>query len=215
MAALKSVASTYGWRLCVAAMAGVLAAVAPAHANLITFDDLADGAVVTNQYAASDITFASEGGRQILVTAQPSYQSTPPNFICTGTLSIDCAGTVIFSFATPVNSLTFDAVGNQNAVGTSFAQADIYQNGILTVSNLNLLVSQGNYLPDHQDLSAYANITEVLIHGNTDPAGTGYDTISFTPAASVPELATWAMMLTGFGGLGATMRSRRRSALAG
>jgi hypothetical protein len=33
-------------------------------------------------------------------------------------------------------------------------------------------------------------------------------------AGGVPEPATWAMMLVGFGGLGATMRSRRKPALA-
>jgi hypothetical protein len=33
-------------------------------------------------------------------------------------------------------------------------------------------------------------------------------------AAGVPEPATWAMMLAGFGGLGAAMRSRRRAATA-
>lgn len=212
MGALKYIASKHGvfWYLA----GGLLGAGAPAYANVVTFDDLANGTVVTNQYASKDITFSSAGGEQILVTTQPSYQSTPPNFICTGTGGIDCTGTVVFSFTTPVNSLMFDAVGNQNAIGTSFAQADIYQHGILTVSNLNLLVSQGNFLPDHQDLSKYANITEVVIHSNTDPAGTGYDTISFTPSASVPELATWVMMLTGFGGLGAMMRSRRRATVA-
>jgi len=198
-----------------AAIVGLLGVAVPAHATIINFDNLASGAVVTNQYAAQGITFSSAGGKQILVTAQSIYQSTPPNFLCTGTTGIDCTGTVIFNFTTPVRNLTFDAVGNQNAIGTPFALADIYQNGILSVSNLSLFVSQGNLLPDHQDLSAYANITGVVIHNNTDPAGTGYDTISFTPSVtnSVPEPATWAMMLTGFGGLGAMLRSRRRLAL--
>ncbi len=196
------------------ATAGLLGVAVPANANLISFDNLSSGTAVTNQYSAQGIVFSSAGGKRILVTAQPQYQSTTPNFICTGTTGIDCTGTVVFSFTTPVNNLKFDALGNQNAIGTSFAQADIYQNGFLTVSNLKLLVSQGNLLPDHQNLSAYTNITELMIHNNTDPAGTGYDTISFTPSvtASVPEPATWAMMLTGFGGLGAMLRSGRRSA---
>jgi hypothetical protein len=93
---------------CMAAVVAMLAVAAPAYANLINFDELADGTVVTNQYAAQDITFSSANGEQMLVTTQPQYQSTPPNFICTGTSAIDCTGTVIFSFSTPstTSSLT-------------------------------------------------------------------------------------------------------------
>jgi len=211
---LKPISSIRGLLWCMVATAGLIGVAVPANANLISFDSLSSGTAVTNQYSAQGIVFSSAGGKRILVTAQPQYQSTTPNFICTGITGIDCTGTVVFSFTTPVNNLKFDALGNQNAIGTSFAQADIYQNGFLTVSNLKLLVSQGNLLPDHQNLSAYTNITELMIHNNTDPAGTGYDTISFTPSVttSVPEPATWAMMLTGFGGLGAMLRSGRRSA---
>ena len=198
------------WRFVVAAI--ILGASASASANTINFDSLSNNDVVTNQFAGQDITFSSAGSEVIRVTAQSSYQSTPPNFICTGPASggIDCTSTVIFNFATPVNGLQFDAVGNQNPIGTSFAQADIYQNGILTVPNLNLLVSQGNFLPDHQNLSAYSNVTEVLIHNNTDPAGTGYDTISFTPvaASSVPEPAALALLGLGLAGLGFSRRKK-------
>ncbi|MBS0362944.1 MAG: PEPxxWA-CTERM sorting domain-containing protein [Proteobacteria bacterium] len=37
--------------------------------------------------------------------------------------------------------------------------------------------------------------------------------ISEAVVAAVPEPATWALMLLGFGGLGATLRRRRRSLL--
>lgn len=198
-----------GRQLAAAALA--LGIVGSAHATLIDFDSLSNGDVVTNQFAGQGITFSSDGGQVIYITAQPSYQSTPPNFICTGPAggSINCTGTVIFDFSTPVNGLQFDAVGNQNAIGTSFAQADIYQNGILTVSNLDLLVSLGNLAPDHQDFSAYSNITRVLIHSNTDPAGTGYDSISFTAGGtSVPEPATLSLLGLGFAGIG-LMRRRK------
>lgn len=35
--------------------------------------------------------------------------------------------------------------------------------------------------------------------------------LSFTPTSAVPEAATWAMMLVGFGMMGASLRYRRRS----
>jgi hypothetical protein len=45
-------------------------------------------------------------------------------------------------------------------------------------------------------------------------AGRLEGTLSYTPTSGIPEPATWAMMLVGFGGLGATMRSRRKQTLA-
>ena len=75
---------------------------------------------------------------------------------------------------------------------------------------MNLLVKQGNLSPDHQDLSAYNNITEIVIHNNSDPDGTGYDTISYTTTttAAVPEPATVGLMALGL--LGLIVEAHRR-----
>jgi len=57
-----------------------------------------------------------------------------------------------------------------------------------------------------------ANVSSVTITGV--PSNSGYwlmDNVSYN---GVPEPATWAMMLMGFGGLGAMMRSRRRALAA-
>lgn len=45
-------------------------------------------------------------------------------------------------------------------------------------------------------------------------AGTVYDSVDISVIRAVPEPATWAMMLLGFFGLGATLRTRRKSARA-
>ena len=192
--------------------ATIIAAGRSVRADTVNFDDLPGGTVVTNQYASQDITFSSTNGEVIYVTTQPQYQSTPPNFICTGPAggSIDCAGTVVFNFATPVDGLQFDAVGNQNEIGTPFAQADIYENGVLTVQGLNLLVSQGNFLPDHQNFSAYSDITEVVIFDNTDPAGTGYDTFSYSPVGTIPAPEPSTLLLLGASLLALGGRFKRR-----
>ena len=49
-------------------------------------------------------------------------------------------------------------------------------------------------------------------NSRTTTGGTLNDNVSIDPA--VPEPATWAMMLLGFGGIGLAMRRRRRPALA-
>lgn len=65
---------------------------------------------------------------------------------------------------------------------------------------------------------AYAYVSATVV-------GTGSDTLMFTAyndpaftyvddiALAAPEPGTWALMLAGFGGLGAVMRSRRRTAV--
>ena len=56
------------------------------------------------------------------------------------------------------------------------------------------------------------------IQWGPDGYDVGIDNISFEvsaiPGGAVPEPATWAMMILGFGATGAMMRSRRRTALA-
>jgi len=46
---------------------------------------------------------------------------------------------------------------------------------------------------------------------NGGDADIGLDNVSIS---AVPEPATWAMMLVGFGGMGVAMRSRRKQAVA-
>ena len=54
---------------------------------------------------------------------------------------------------------------------------------------------------------------DVTLYLDPSLRSTGW-TATFTSDGGVPEPATWAMMLTGFGGLGALMRRRRALAVA-
>ena len=64
-----------------------------------------------------------------------------------------------------------------------------------------------------ENLLATSNSTSLELHGRQDPGSILFDDISVDAAVTsgVPEPATWAMMLAGFGMVGAGMRSRRRS----
>jgi hypothetical protein len=71
---------------------------------------------------------------------------------------------------------------------------------------------------NHIERGAYKGTAPPLDYGNPDTLTITY-LDSFTPptgftGALLPEPATWAMMLLGFGGLGTVLRRQRRGALA-
>ncbi len=180
---------------------------APASATIINFDNLGNGVVVSNQYAG--VTFSSDPGEVMVTTAQ-SLGSSLPNFICTAPSStgLDCTHSVFVDFAgTGVDSLSFLAVGSNNT-GT-VANINVFTNGAFN-STVNLTGNASPFVPISIDLSAFSNVTRIEIVNNVDAAGLGYDDFTFNGGGnSVPEPATWAMMLTGFAGMGALLRRRR------
>jgi hypothetical protein len=194
------------------ALLGVALLAGQARASIVTinFDDLGPFVTVTNQYP--NVTFSAGNGDVVETTPQnPPYTGSPANLICTfyaGT--IDCAADITLTFATPVDNLTFDAFGNQTAVGLRFAVADVYQGGV-TPTSQNLTVSHTqaqdiaancaiiDCLADPQTLN-FTGITKVVIRNNTDPNGTAYDNFSFDPPdPTAPEPST--LLLTGLCGL--------------
>jgi len=75
--------------------------------------------------------------------------------------------------------------------------------------------------PDYQlfsfDLTATAVSQTLTFLGRNDPATTLMDDVSLVArdaTAAVPEPASWALMLLGFGGLGAALRRRRAMSFA-
>ena len=181
----------------------------PAVATTINFDDLGNGAIVTNQYAG--VTFSSSAGSQVLTTAQ-SLGSSLPNFICSGQGgTINCTDPIFVDFAgTGVAGLTFLAVGdNQAGVNGSVS---VYGSGGALLGTVATLGDNDFFTPYTVDLTAFTGITRIAIT-NTDPGGLGYDDFTFGPSAggSVPEPASWAMMLFGFGSLGRALRRRSQA----
>ncbi|MEG8029378.1 FxDxF family PEP-CTERM protein [Sphingomonas aerolata] len=53
---------------------------------------------------------------------------------------------------------------------------------------------------------------QIVVNGLSRGNGSYAGTATFEPTAAVPEAGTWAIMLFGIGGIGASMRVRRRQA---
>jgi hypothetical protein len=59
-----------------------------------------------------------------------------------------------------------------------------------------------------------AGTYRLTFNGTSTVAGADSGTVTIAAAGAVPEPATWAMMLLGFGGIGMAMRRRRKPVLA-
>jgi hypothetical protein len=101
----------------------------------------------------------------------------------------------LYGFANMLSSLTTTNLG-----GTALQDINAAAGSIFVVGFTNATLNQQN--PSHVDLGIYTN-------GGED----GHPTLTLGTAGAVPEPATWAMMIAGFGMAGVSLR-RRRSALA-
>jgi hypothetical protein len=143
-----------------------------------------------------------------------------------GTNSLDIngweAGQISQSFATTAGkSYHVSLVYSRNPAGAPDpAQADVRVGNFgtqISAPNDPLTFGSGGamkWLPASFDFIATGSTSTLTLTAITQGnGGVFFDDVSVTPSA-VPEPATWAMMLAGFGGLGAAARMRRRTAAA-
>jgi hypothetical protein len=127
-----------------------------------------------------------------------------------------------FTRLTPGNPVTFvydspsfvDVV--QNEPGFLFTPTSCTGCAGFTSGNAQFVESNGSF--DDVIVGGEATLflgnnafTSLGVHNSLAPSGSTLD-VELIPAtvSAAPEPATWAMMLIGFGGLGATMRGRRK-----
>jgi PEP-CTERM motif len=199
-----------------------LLAASPAWAVTITFEDLAVGSTLSNQYAAqgvtfsgnafsgagsstsgepwasnSDLTVVSSTGTDVGGLGTPGLVSGNILRSFNGWLSENGDPSFLMTFSTAVGSVSMDFAG----VSTG---ADVT---LWAYNGATLLGSTSGASTGQFTLSfAAAEITSVAVRPGTFNDWVGVDNIVFAP---VPETSTYAMMALGLALLGVAARRRR------
>lgn len=183
------------------AVAATMAALsAPAAAVVIDFEDRANGNQGTTVMVYPEATFTGTG--DLFVNGAGVGKD-----LCTfGTLG--CNGTMTVTFANAVSGLSFTSIGD-NSASSLFITIALEVGGPV---NLVRPLDGNTYVKDAHDLTAYSGITGLTLFSD-DLAGLAYDDFSFTVdgggTGGVPEPASWAMLIAGFGLMGGALRRRR------
>ncbi|THD60615.1 PEPxxWA-CTERM sorting domain-containing protein [Phenylobacterium sp.] len=153
-----------------------------------------------NGYTVAD--FLGADGAGVTAVGSDTQGVNLTAFVATGTINVSAPGTYTFSLPSADD-------GARVFVGGQLIAEQNFQNGVGLDSASSGTVNLTG--PESFELFYYQ------LGGNADLSFslTGPGAVSYTtnPVPNgVPEPATWMMMLIGFGGLGATLRSRRQLA---
>jgi hypothetical protein len=115
-------------------------------------------------------------------------------------------------FGAGTDTLTFDISGNQR--GAAPETTDVYVGSQLIFSSGPLVSGTPWTAEDITFATTGGHLTFVEV-GPSDQQGNLLDNVVFTgtSSVSVPEPATWALMILGMAGLGGMLRRRSRAAL--
>jgi hypothetical protein len=166
--------------------------------------------------AAASLSLASPAS-----AAQYMFSFTGTSLFGGGPLN--AAGTLTTSDVSSVNPLNGYTVQTITGISGTFNGSAITGLANVTGSN-NLFYLTGPFFVDGNGLgfstAAGAAVNLFVTNGtsyrvNAGGLNTGLVTASASPlAAAVPEPATWALMLLGFGGIGIAMRRRRTASIS-
>jgi hypothetical protein len=126
-----------------------------------------------------------------------------------------------FAFSDP----TVGTVTSGTSTGFTFKTGGLNSSGCNLTGNFFCFANNGYTLPNSSSVSLDFSVTSNMVGSWTnwtpdfkiDWTGSknNYDLVSLAiPVNAVPEPATWALMLLGFGGIGVAMRRRRNVAPA-
>ncbi len=163
-------------------------------------------------YLSLDDVVLTTGGGANLVT-NGGFESgivgnnAPLGWTYLNVFGASAAGVVSTDSHTGANAYTDGAVQAYDAITQNITTV------VGSTYNLSFYLTDSGSLTTFQNLSTNGNVSgsrgngiDLIVY-----AGHGIPTVG---GGGVPEPATWAMMLTGFFGAGAVIRSRRRSVVA-
>jgi hypothetical protein len=154
-----------------------------------------------------------------MVNATPFFTATPgPDGTFAGAFKITgiAAGAFSdsFTFTLPANGLGSGTVTTSASVVGSPNDLDftsVFVNGIAAPITLLDPAGLGEVAFKNQVPIVAGMLNTITVSGFSRGGGAYGGQLSFIPTAMVPEPATWAMMLVGFGLMSVAMRYRRRS----
>ena len=201
--------------LAAAVLASALLVAAPATAATITFEDLAEGATLSNQYAGLGVLFSPNAftGSNSNSTAEgwatnTGMTITDEDVGVFGTPAL-VGGKLLHSFDNFLQndgdpSIRASFVVAMTSVSLSFVGIDAGRASDVTLTVYNGLAVIGSVVAGactatcQQTLSfAAPSITSIVFTPGSFDDWVGVDNISFTPA--VPEASTWLMLGLGLG----------------
>ncbi|WP_250890092.1 PEPxxWA-CTERM sorting domain-containing protein [Sphingobium nicotianae] len=189
-------------RIFLAALA--LAGLPPAQAatNNVDFSGIPDG--------PADNPLHLDG----MIFSTPGFNYVTGGVLCpspTAANSADCGLDLTVDFGGLTSGISFDFLyNNETTIGADIGDVQIFS-GATLLGIVDVIVTDGD--PFTQDLVSLAGFTDVtrLVISSTDFGGVGYDDFMadvVPPPGSVPEPASWALMIGGFALAGGLMRRR-------
>ncbi len=194
-----------------AGAATLLAAALPAGAQVVLHDDF-DSATQTLNWTGDSVFTSTSAPASVDLIGTGFYDFQPGN----GNY-VDLDGTTgngnnpagqltsVASFGAGVYTLSFLLGGNDRTEQT--------QSTTISLGNWSTTLTPTAYAPFAlQTFSFTTSVAGKLVfteNGPSDQQGNLLDNVTLS-AGGVPEPASWALMLLGFGGLGAMLRVRRR-----
>lgn len=170
---------------------------APAAAETIDFTGVTPG-YTSNPLVIGSASFSTVGTG--LFVSDFGFGSG--NMICATPDGSTCSGVLQIDFASAVYGLTFIYAGVDSQAASVSVMLSYFGGG----SGMFDFTPIGDN--GFVDLSAYSDIVSASI-STSDSAGLVYDNFTFGTGGAVPEPSTWAMLIIGFGAVGARLRRKK------